>query len=85
MEEISGWSEFGLAGLVVAALFSIMFIIVKWLIAHIDKEAERHQSERSEWREVSKDAVEGVETAVDKMSDRIQDLSHKITSKGREE
>ncbi len=48
--QLSEWKEFGLAGIVIGALFVILGVIVRWLVAHIDKQATEHRTERSEWR-----------------------------------
>lgn len=77
--DIFQWSEFGLAGLVIGVLFAALFVIVKWLIAHIDKQAERHTKERSEWRQSSDDVASRVEKSVDEISRGIRELVDKIT------
>lgn len=64
---LTRWSEFGLAGLVIAALFGALGVIVRWLISHIDRQAERHHEERAEWKG-------SVETSVKEISDGIKEL-----------
>jgi len=76
-ESISNWSEFGLAGMVIAVLFASLFVVVKWLIAHIDKQAERHQEERSEWRDSNNEVMRKVEQAVVEISHNIKTLANK--------
>ena len=78
--DILQWSEFGLAGLVIGVLFAALFIIVKWLIAHIDKQAERHKDERAEWRQSSDEVASRVEKSVDEISRGIRELVDKITN-----
>ena len=73
------WSEFGLAGLVIGVLFAALFVIVKWLIAHIDKQAERHATERTEWRKSSDAIASRVEKSVDEISNGIKELVDKIS------
>ena len=73
-DNIAHWSEFGLAGLVIAVLFAALFVVVKWLIGHIDKQAERHHQERAEWRESSGDVAEKIEKAVAEVSNGIKTL-----------
>lgn len=49
--ELTSWSEFGLQGLIIFALFSGFAVVIKWMINHIDKKDERHFEERMRWRE----------------------------------
>ena len=72
--QVNGWEEFGLAGLVIGALFAALFIIVKWLINHIDKQAETHREERAEWRESSTGVVEKVDSSVKDLHTGITQL-----------
>ena len=44
VEHVDPWSEFGLAGLVIAALFAYIWFMMK-----------SHQAERSEWMSAYKD------------------------------
>lgn len=74
VENVSHWAEFGLAGLVIAALFGALFVIVKWLIAHIDKQAETHRAERHEWQAQSGAVAERVEKATEEISQGIKEL-----------
>lgn len=48
--EASAWSEFGLAGLVIGALFTGLFFMAKWIGSFVSKMAEIHLKERDEWR-----------------------------------
>ena len=80
-ETLSRWGEFGLAGMVICVLFAALFTIVKWLINHIDKQADRHESEREEWRKSQSDITLRVEKAVDEISQGIRALVVKNDSK----
>lgn len=62
-ETITRWSEFGLAGIVIGALFFALFIIIKWLINHVERISERHSQERREW-----------DAAVSQLNETIKDL-----------
>ncbi|MEO1530279.1 MAG: hypothetical protein AAFX06_33220 [Planctomycetota bacterium] len=48
--DVSPWAQFGLAGLVIAALFGVLGLIVKWAVGHITSQATTHREERAEWR-----------------------------------
>jgi hypothetical protein len=79
VDPINSWAQFGLAGLVIFALFSVLVIIVKWLVAHIDKQAEEHRKERTEWSDKddkkSTEFRQTIDTTVDKFTNTIRDLS----------
>lgn len=70
------WAEFGLAGLVIMALF----ILLGWTIYLSNKERDRtsatHKEERTEWRESSERQVEKLGNAIDGISSAIRE--HKI-------
>jgi len=46
-----GWSEFGLAGLVISALFTGLFFTAKGWAAFVSQIVDVHLKERQEWRE----------------------------------
>lgn len=48
--QADGWSEFGLAGLVIGALFSGLFFMARWLANFVSKVADVHFKERIEWK-----------------------------------
>ena len=48
--ELNPWSEFGLVGLVIGALFTGLFFMAKWIASFVSKMAEIHLKERDEWR-----------------------------------
>ena len=72
-ETIGDWSQFGLAGAVIGALFFSLVLVIRWMVGHIDKQAERHHSERSEWRTENKDIVARVEKATGEVAEGIQE------------
>ena len=55
------WAEFGIAGLVILALFVFVFYILKM-----------HRDERGEWRQDSKQSNEKVIVALDSLKDVIR-------------
>jgi len=70
-ESLQNWSEFGLAGLTIASLFAALGLIVKWLVAHVDKQAARHADERKEWQASQRENA-------DKITSQLQIDSNKI-------
>ncbi len=48
--QANGWSEFGLAGLVIGALFSGLFFMARWITGFVSKVADIHFKERDEWK-----------------------------------
>lgn len=54
MEPSSFWtklSEYGLAGIVIAILFFILWRILIWVMKWVDKQEEQHRAERILWKE----------------------------------
>lgn len=76
------WSDYGLAGLVIGALFAALFVIVKWLIGHIDRQADRHREERSEWRTQHDEVAKRVEKATEQIGLGIRELVETVKTKG---
>ena len=52
-------------------------MVVKWLIAHIDKQADRHSRERAEWRDSNGRVAEKIERAVAEVSSGIKILTER--------
>lgn len=79
---ISEWSQFGLAGLVIGALFVVLMIIVRWLVSYIDKQSTIHRDERKEWREENiagrVEYQRSVERSVEALERSISELSQSI-------
>lgn len=72
--DISPWSQFGLAGLVIGALFFALLVIIRWMVAHIDKTNERHAMERAEWRQAGDKMVDRIEHAMVAINEAIKEL-----------
>jgi hypothetical protein len=53
MEVSPLWSEFGLAGMVIGALFFGAYFIIKWILSFVNSLAEQHAKERNEWQSFS--------------------------------
>lgn len=77
------WSQFGLAGLVIFALFSALVSIVLYTIKKLDKIDERnikaslylskeHKEERDEWRNSNSKQADRFENAVNLLSISIK-------------
>ena len=45
------WADFGLAGLVIFALFSGGLTFLGWVVRHLSTITKMHLAERAEWRE----------------------------------
>lgn len=45
------WADFGLAGLVIFALFSGGLAFLGWVVKHLSTVTKMHHAERAEWRE----------------------------------
>lgn len=78
------WARFGLAGLVIFALFVSLIFFVILVVKKFDKIDERnvnanntlleqHRVERSEWRDSSTHQLDKFETAINKLADGIRD------------
>ena len=74
LSQIEQWKEFGLAGLVILALFTALGVIVRWLISHIDKQAESHREERGEWREANEKTSDKFELTVKELTTVIREI-----------
>lgn len=45
------WTQWGIAGAVIAVLFFILWRILIWVMKWVDKQAEQHAAERKIWQE----------------------------------
>jgi alpha/beta superfamily hydrolase len=72
--EISDWSQFGLAGVIIASLLAGFAITGKWLMSMIDKMSERQIQDGREWRA----SVQSIEKTLDELSDRVKDLDEHL-------
>jgi len=64
VENVDTWSQFGLAGLVISALFAFIWFIVK-----------THQAERSEWMSAYKDQSKMADARQAETNDVIRELT----------
>lgn len=69
------WQELGIAGVVIAALFGVIWFLLKQASEERKDTRDCHREERSEWREHHKEHSERLEKAVDKLADAVRDLS----------
>jgi len=46
------WTQYGIAGAVIAILFYILWRMLIWVMKWVDKQAEQHASERKTWQEI---------------------------------
>lgn len=84
LSQIDAWKEFGLAGAVIFSLFTVLIIIVRWLINHIDRQAETHKEERAEWRESNNEMVKKVDTSVQDLHSGITQLVDLVKETNRQ-
>lgn len=66
------WAEYGLAGMVILAQFTVLGLLIRWAIQHIDKVHESHRGERDLWREAMQSNADRMVASIDKLTDRIQ-------------
>lgn len=74
MNEVSPWAEYGLVGLVLFALFSLLVWVVRGIVAHLDTAEARHRDERREWKREADTREEKLRFVVDKLADAVRDL-----------
>lgn len=71
------WAQFGLAGLVIATLFGVLWKFGTRLIDTFETQIERligdHQRERGEWREGYEKQSEGMNNALSELTQAIRD------------
>jgi Na+/melibiose symporter-like transporter len=78
------WSQFGIGGLVIFALFVILIFVVYFTVKRFDKIDERnvdnaknmaeyHRQERAEWRNESSKQTDKFEAAITRLADGIRD------------
>lgn len=78
MTDVEPWKEFGLAGLVIFALFCTLFVIVRWLITYTDNLSKAHREERKEWRESNEKSNDKFETVAKELTTAIRELPDKL-------
>ena len=81
------WSQFGLAGMVIGALFASVFYIIRVAREHGKHLESRHYEERKDWRELVdkrdvrseaqservRESMDKVVIVVDKLTDAVKD------------
>lgn len=83
------WAQFGLAGLVIFALFGFLYVMAKSLIdrvnrsetqkqAFLNQMLQQHQTERQEWRNDSEKSREAHTAAIEKLSKATVDALHEV-------
>ena len=83
------WAQFGLAGLVIFALFGCLYLIGNALISRmntteterqqfIQKMMEQHRTERQEWRSDFEKSREAHTVALEKLTTATVDALHEV-------
>ena len=86
--DFAPWAEFGLAGLVICALFAVLGLTIRIALTKFDEREQRHNAERSEWRGLHasereawrNDATtrsEALRIVVAELRDAVRDLARK--------
>lgn len=89
------WAQFGLAGLVLFAMFVGVFLILRWVfrqsekadIAHhqlVEQLMKRHADERAEWRQDTEESyqqhTEALRTLTKSTIDALHELREELTT-----
>ena len=69
------WQELGIVGVVIAALFGVLYYQLRESAKERKETRDCHREERTEWREGHKDFSERLEASVNKLTDAIHELS----------
>jgi hypothetical protein len=77
--EMSDWSQFGLAGVIIASLLAGFAITGRWLMAMIDRMSERQIADGREWRV----AVQSLEKSLDDLADQVRELNTLMKQENR--
>jgi len=77
--DIAPWAEYGIAGLVIAALLGFLWLFLKRQADHIDSQQQHmrekddlHRSERAEWRKEADARAEKLNQSLDTLTDAIR-------------
>lgn len=73
------FSEYGLVGLVIAVLFIIVWRLLVWVMAWVDKQANQQAEERKCWQEQLKTNTETLQ----KISASIEEHDRRAEERGR--
>lgn len=65
---VGEWAQFGLGGLVIAALFALLWKIVHGALGRFDTVMSEHRKERDEWRRSSEQRDDKLERALHELS-----------------
>ena len=71
---MTGWEEFGIAGLVIGALFYTLFRLVQHQKDERTETRDLHREERKEWKEEANQREENLGTILSDLETTIQDL-----------
>ena len=73
-EVTTDWSQFGLAGLVIGALFTVLFLFVKAAISRLEEMDSIHREERQEWRHTFERRDDKLESVLDRLTEAVKEL-----------
>lgn len=88
------WEQYGIAGIVIAVLFFILWKILIWVMKWVDKQAEQHQKERESFITVinemrrsidlhNQNSIEGRQQQLEAHNYQRQEHKEMITILGR--
>ncbi|MEO1528705.1 MAG: hypothetical protein AAFX06_25060 [Planctomycetota bacterium] len=78
ISDVSPWAEYGLPGLVILAFFGLFYLVVRWAGGHINKQAESHREERSEWRKSNEQMQTEFRGTIERTSDNFSETVREI-------
>ena len=70
------FSEFGLIGLVIGALFFVLFRMLVWVMKWVEKREEAYTKERENWLsrfEKQGDSLDKIVTSIDRHDDKAEE------------
>lgn len=77
LEALPEWSQFGLAGLIVAAMFWLLWNVIKSSMERFDTVMKEHREERSEWRKSSESRDDKLERTLSEVTRALHQNSPK--------
>lgn len=69
------WSQFGLSGLVIGALFFILWRVATGALSRFDTVINDHRQERKEWRESAERRDGNLEKALQEVAREIREVN----------
>ena len=78
--DVNPWAQFGLAGLVIAALLAGFGVLLKFLVNYISKLDTSHRAERTEWRESNEQMQTEFRDTIERTSTQFADTVKEISS-----